>query len=83
MQVTVSLIVDVPASADSNQIEQAVQEAGKPPMREATQKAVRAVEGQNQTCLHCGSEAVHSGCHTQFCVTVHSRKARKPGLEWV
>jgi hypothetical protein len=35
MQVTVSLIVDVDASADINQIEQAVQEAGKPPMRVA------------------------------------------------
>src|SRR5260221_9251032 len=22
-------------------------------------------------------------CHTKFCVMMHSRKARKPGLDWV
>lgn len=60
MQVTVSLIVNVAASTDINQIEQVVQEADLRAMREATQKVVRAVEEQNKTCSHGGSQVMHS-----------------------
>jgi len=50
MQVTVSLTIDIAASSEINQIEEVVQEAGLRAMREATAKAVRAVEDQNKTC---------------------------------
>lgn len=50
MQITVSLMVDIPASADIKQIEQRVQEAGRQAMREATRKAVRDAEEQRKTC---------------------------------
>jgi hypothetical protein len=54
--VLVSLMVDIPASAGSNEIERCVQEAGRQAMREATQQAVRAREGLRKTCPYCGSE---------------------------
>lgn len=74
MQVTVSLIVNVAASADSNQIEQVVQEAGLQAMREATQKAVRAVEEQSKACPHCGSEVVRSeGTDRRVVLTKYGR----------
>jgi hypothetical protein len=60
MQITVSLIVDSPASADMNEIEQRVQEAGRQAMREAMRKAVRAVEEEKKTCSYCGSEVIRS-----------------------
>ena len=60
MQIIVSLMVDIPANADINEIEQRVQEAGRQAMREATQQAVRAAEEQRKTCPHCGSEASRS-----------------------
>jgi hypothetical protein len=52
MHITVSLIVDIPASADINEIEQRVQEAWW--------QAVRAAEEQRKTCPYCGSEASRS-----------------------
>ena len=48
MQITVSLMVDMPASADINEIEQRVQAAGWQAMRAATQQAVRAAEEQGR-----------------------------------
>lgn len=60
MRITVSLLVEIPASADINEIEQDIQEAGRQAMREATQKAVRAAEELRKTCPYCGSEAVRS-----------------------
>lgn len=74
MQVTVSLIVDIAASTDINQIEQVVQEAGLHTMREATRKAVRAVEEQSKTCPHCGSEVVRSeGTDRRVLLTKYGR----------
>ena len=52
MQILVSLMVDIAASADINEIEQRVQEARR--------QAVRAAEEQRKTCPHCGSEASRS-----------------------
>lgn len=60
MQVTVSLMVEIPASADINQIEQIVQEAGQQAMRTATQQAVRAAEEHRKSCPDCGSQTLHS-----------------------
>jgi hypothetical protein len=56
MQITVSLIVDIPASADIDEIESLVQAAGRQAMCEAVQKAVRASEEEKKTCPHCGRE---------------------------
>src|SRR6266567_200621 len=60
MQVTVSLMGDIPATADINHIETVIQHAGQQAMRTATQQAVRVAEEQRKICPHCGSEAVRS-----------------------
>ncbi len=74
MQVIVSLVVDIPASAEINQIEQVVQQAGLQAMREATAKAVRAVEEHNKVCPHCGSELVRSqGTDRRVILTKYGR----------
>src|SRR6266516_2299565 len=76
MQILVSLMVDIPASADINEIEQRVQEAGRQAMREAMQQAVRAAEEQRKTCPHCGSEASHSaGTDQRIILTKFGRVA--------
>ncbi len=76
MQIIVSLIVDIPASADSNEIEHRVQEAGRQAMRVATQQAVRAAEEQSKTCPHCGSEASRSeGTDQRIMLTKFGRVA--------
>ncbi len=76
MQIIVSLIVEMPASAEINEIEQQVQEAGRQAMREATQKAVRAAEEQRKNCPHCGSEAVRSqGTDRRIILTKFGRVA--------
>lgn len=56
MQITVSLMVEIPASADINEIETRVQTAGRAAMRQAVQQAVRAWEKEHSRCPHCGSE---------------------------
>lgn len=74
MQVRVSLMVEIPASADIDEIEERVQEAGRQAMREAMQKAVRAVEEQKKRCPHCGSEAVRSeGTDQRIMLTTFGR----------
>ncbi len=76
MQIIVSLMVEIPASADINEIEQRVQEAGRQAMRQAMQKAVRAVEEQKQPCPHCGGEAVRSeGTDQRIILTTFGRVA--------
>ena len=60
MQVTVSLTVDIPATADMNQIETLIHEAGQQAMRAATVQAVRVAEEQHKSCPHCASTLVHS-----------------------
>lgn len=60
MQITVSLIVEVDASADMNQIEQVVQQAGQQAMRVSMQKAVRAAEEPRKSCPHCGGTGLRS-----------------------
>ena len=58
MQVPVSLMVNIPATADINQIETLIQQAGQQAMRTATQQAVRVAEEQRKSCPYCGSEIV-------------------------
>lgn len=72
MQIIVSLMVDIPASADINEIERCVQDAG----RQATQQAVRAAEGQRKTCPQCGSEVSRSeGTDQRVVLTTFGRVA--------
>lgn len=54
MQVQVSLKFELAASASLSQMEQQIQEAGKPAMREALKQAIRHWEDQHQTCPYCG-----------------------------
>ncbi len=53
MQVQVSLTLEIGASASIAEMEQRIQEAGKPPMREALKQAIRQWEDQNHTCPSC------------------------------
>jgi hypothetical protein len=59
MQITVSLKLDVPATASIPDLELLVQEAGQRAMRMALGEVVRAYEAQHRTCAHCGSTLVH------------------------
>ena len=55
MYVTVSLKIEVDATATLSQLEQQIQAAGREAMKEALKQAIRAVEEQ-PICLECGSE---------------------------
>ena len=55
-QFTVSLKVDIPASADINETEVAVQTAGRHAMAQAVQEAVRVAGEESKACPQCGSE---------------------------
>jgi hypothetical protein len=56
MHVQVSLSIEIGASASIAEMEQRIQEAGKPPMREALKQAVRRWEDQHRVCPHCGEK---------------------------
>src|SRR6266568_2633061 len=53
MHVQVSLTLEISATASIAEMEQRIQEAGKPPMREALKQAIRQWEDQNHTCPSC------------------------------
>ena len=55
MQVQVSLIVEIEASAGLSQMEQQIQEAGQQAMRQAMKQATRQWEDEQQECAHCGA----------------------------
>ena len=56
MQVQVSLKMELAANASLTEMEQQIQEAGKPAMREALKQAIRYWEDQHQMCPHCGQQ---------------------------
>ncbi|HEX5506805.1 MAG TPA: hypothetical protein VFW96_29600, partial [Thermomicrobiales bacterium] len=60
MQVQVSMTVEVPASGDLDQLEQAVLAAGRRAMAAALRAACRALEARVATCPHCGGGALRS-----------------------
>ena len=60
MYVTVSLKIDIDASASLGEMEQQIQQAGREAMKEGLKQAMRHIEGQEKTCPHCGSEQVHT-----------------------
>lgn len=71
----VSLIVEIPASADINEIEERVQEAGRQVMRRATQQAVREQEEQQMRCTYCLSEDVkRKGTKRRVVLTTYGRE---------
>ena len=56
MQVQVSLKIEIAATASLTEMEQQIQEAGKPAMREALKQAIKQWEEQKKTCPHCGQQ---------------------------
>jgi hypothetical protein len=57
MQVTVSLSVEIEASAGIQEMEEQIQEAGHQAMRQAMKQGVRQWEDQHRTCTQCGPSA--------------------------
>ncbi len=56
MYVTVSLKIDLAATASLTEMEQQIQEAGRAAMQAALKQAIRQREDQQPTCPACGSE---------------------------
>jgi transposase len=56
MHVHLSLKMELVATARLTQMEQQIQEAGKPAMREALKQAIRHWEDQSTTCPQCGQQ---------------------------
>ena len=54
MQVQVSLIIEISATASITEMEEQIQEAGEPAMRQAMKQAIRHWEDQHRRCPHCG-----------------------------
>jgi hypothetical protein len=54
MHVQVSLKIELEATASIIQMEQRIQEAGKPAMRQAMKQAIRQWEDHRPSCPHCG-----------------------------
>jgi len=55
MQVQVSLIIEIEATAGITEMEQQIQEAGQQAMRAALKQAIRHWEEQHRACPHCGN----------------------------
>ncbi len=56
MHVQVSLTLEIAASASLAEMDQQIQEVGKPAMREALKQAIRHWEEQTPACPHCGEK---------------------------
>jgi transposase-like protein len=54
MQVQVSLSIELSATANLTEMEEQIQIAGKPPMRQALKQAIRQREEQTPGCPRCG-----------------------------
>lgn len=59
MSITVSLKIDLDASAGLCEMERQIQEAGREAMQEALKQAIRQSEQQQQICPECGSKQGH------------------------
>jgi hypothetical protein len=60
MYVTVSLKIELDASANLSEMESQIQQAGREAMKEAPKQAIRQSEGYQKTCPECGSERVQT-----------------------
>ena len=86
MYVHESLPSEISATASLTEMEQQIQVAGKPPMREALKPAIRQREEQTPCCPHCGQKqrrlegTVRRTRATTFgCVEVARRRFRGLG----
>jgi ATP sulfurylase len=79
MQVHVSLTSEIQASASLTEMEEQIQAAGKPPMRQAMKQAVRQWEDQHQSCPHGGEKQPRlEGTVRRTIATTARRGARSP-----
>ena len=60
MYVTVSLKIELEASATLEQMENQIQECGREAMKEALKQVIKENEKQQKNCPQCGSEHVRS-----------------------
>lgn len=60
MHVTVSLKIELDATASLSQMEQQIGEAGRAAMKEALEQAIHQHEEQHKRCRQCGSEQVQT-----------------------
>lgn len=60
MYVTVSLKIDLDATATLSQLECQIEEAGRAAMKAALKQAIRAAEAQENRCPACGSDQFHT-----------------------
>jgi hypothetical protein len=56
MQVQVSLIIEISATASLTEMEQQIQEVGQQAMRATMKQVIRHWEDQQQACPHCGAK---------------------------
>ena len=60
MYVTVSLKIDLDATASLSQMERHIEEAGRTAMKEALEQTIHQNEEQQKSCPECGSEQVQT-----------------------
>ncbi len=60
MSITVSLKIEVDATASLSELEQQIQEAGRATMKEALKQAIRGIEHAQASCPACASEQLHT-----------------------
>ncbi len=60
MYVTVSLKIEIAASASLSDMESQIQQAGREGMKEALKQTIHQSEEQEKTCPQCGSERVQT-----------------------
>src|SRR6266581_8110388 len=60
MYVTVSLKINLDATASLSQMERQIAEAGRAAMKEALEQAIHQNEEQQGSCPECGSEQVQT-----------------------
>jgi len=60
MYVTVSLKIELDATATLSQMERQIQEAGREAMKQALKQAIRQSEEQEPNCPRCGCKQVQT-----------------------
>lgn len=74
MSVTVSLKIELEATATLSQMESQIQEAGREAMKQALKQAIQENEKQTICCPECGSEHLHSqGTKRRILQTIFGR----------
>ena len=60
MYVTVSLNIELNASASLSEMERQIQQAGRDVMKAGLKQAIGHIEEQEKMCPHCGSDRVQT-----------------------